>query len=271
MRNLLEFLHRYRIFGFFLLLEGLAWWLITSYNSYYNAYFFNSSNRLAASISQATNNSVDYFELKEENTSLARENALLRQQIANLNALKINSDTSFSAFQVLPARVINSTHRRSANFLTLALGADQGVQPEMGVVGKNGVVGVVRSVSKNFATVTSLLHRDLMVSSQLKNTKTLCTVQWNSLSPIRSEVKFIPRHIPIAVGDTVETSGFNAVFPAGLVIGTLDDVDLPEESPFYSASISLATDFTSFDFVYVIRNKQRSERDSLEAQLPMPL
>jgi len=264
MLRLLAFLYRYRVFGFFLLLEGICIWLLIANDRYYNAYYFNSSNSIAASISASTGNLTNYLNLVKVNDALAKENALLRDAIAKQILNKNDFDTLTFYLETIPARVVNNDFKRSANFITVNKGSGSGILPGMGVISATGVIGIVKSSSKNYATITSLLNQQLMVSAQLKNTKTLCTVQWDGISPIYSNVFFIPRHIPVNLGDTVITSGFNAIFPEGLDIGIINEVSLPAESPFYIASIQLANDFSSLSYVYVINNPFEEEKDSLE-------
>ncbi len=266
MKGFLAFLYRYRVFFFFVFLELISFWLLVSYNNYYNAFFFNSSNQLAGSIQTTTQNTIDYVDLMKANEELAIENANLRKRIFNLESAIPTHGQYEDQFEVIPAKVVNNNFRRSANYITINKGASHGISPEMGVLSTQGAVGIVKSVSRNYATITSLLHQNLMVSSELKSTGTLCTTQWDAISPRESKVRFIPRHIPLREGDTVVTSGFNAIFPPGVVIGVIESFSLSDESAFYDATLELENDFTSLRYVNVVANKQKTEKDSLEAQ-----
>ncbi|MFY0687826.1 MAG: rod shape-determining protein MreC [Cyclobacteriaceae bacterium] len=264
MLRLFDLLYRYRVFIFFLFLEVVCFWLIGTYNRYYNSQFFNSSNYIAGSVQKLSANTSDYFSLDEVNRRLVEENKMLREQLSQASLQKFSLDTLDNVLVYQPARVINNDFRRSENFITLDAGSLQDIEPGMGVIADQGAVGVVKSVSKNFATVTTLLHQNLMVSSVLKSSKTLCTTQWDALNPLESELKYIPRHIELNIGDTVVTSGFNSVFPENVLIGTIASFELPKESPYYSAKVRLSNDFTSIDYVYVVQSELKLEKDSLE-------
>lgn len=266
MQNLLNFLYRYRTFGLFLLLEGVCAWLIVSYNQRQNAAFLNSSNALVASINSLSSNTTNYFQLREINKQLVDENLLLREQLANSALASVELDTVSAKYTLRKAKVINNTFRRSMNYMTLDAGTNDGVRPGMGVISGFGVVGQVKSASDNFATVTSLLHRNLLVSSAIQRTQTLCSVQWDGLSPLEAELKYIPRHIGIQKGDSVVTSGYNSIFPAGIMIGIISSFELDDNDVFYSAKIKLAVDFSSLDFVYLVENEMKVEQDSLELE-----
>ena len=66
------------------------------------------------------------------------------------------------------------------------------------------------------------------------------------------------------VGDSIKTSGYSGVFPAGILIGTVDKVEIREEAPFYELRIKLAEDFQRLSFVTVIKSNLLHELDSLE-------
>ncbi|MFT4738362.1 MAG: rod shape-determining protein MreC [Cyclobacteriaceae bacterium] len=263
MQQLLAFIYRFRIFGYFLILELLCFWLITRYNRYYNASFFNSSNRAAAGVLTFRNQVKAYNNLDEINAEIAAENAYLRAQLASYYKYKIDTVQS-NYFEYFPALLVSSEYQRAQNYLTINKGLSDGVKPGMGVLSSTGVVGVVKAATSSHSSVTSLLHQNLMVSSHLAKTKTLCTTQWDAENPLLSKVRYLPRHIPLAIGDSIVTSGYNAVFPEGLLIGTIVDYDLPDESPFYDITLALESDFTSLRQVYVVKNLAKTELDSLE-------
>ena len=216
-------------------------------------------------MNQFSENSTNYFQLDDINDQLAQENAQLRRLLADLNYEKTIPPMVASNFEVVPAKVVNKTYQRSANFLTLALGTNEGVKQGMGVVGEQGVVGRVKSVSKNFTTVVSILNPKVMISSQVKRTGTLCRVQWETNDPLMINVKDIPRHIPIFEGDTIETSSYNGVFPPGVLVGVIESLELTQESPFYNATARLSVDFSSLNYAHVIINQSIAEKDSIEA------
>jgi rod shape-determining protein MreC len=264
MQNLLLFLYRFRTFGLFLLLEGICAWLIIAYNNRANASFLNSANFLAGGINSFSSNSRDYFDLRKVNNQLLEENRQLRIQLANSNLLHAHHDTMSIAYDFHKAKVINNNYRRSMNYITLDRGRQAGIEPGMAVINQTGVVGQVKSTSDHYSTVISLLHRNLLLSSEIKRTHTLCTVQWDGGDPNNASLKFVPRHIPVEIGDSVVTSGFNAVFPDGIMVGVISELNLADNDVFYEAKIDLAVDFSSIDYVYVIENKMKSEQDSIE-------
>ncbi|GAB4240512.1 MAG: rod shape-determining protein MreC [Ekhidna sp.] len=263
MQRLLDFLYQQREIGIFLGLEILSVWLLISYNNRYNASFFNSSNELAANVTQTSTNVRNYFELTKINQQLMRENAALQQEIRQLRTQKSAFEDTLGQYQVIGAQVISNTFDRSENFITISAGKKDSVQVGMGVISAFGVVGQVKSVSQNFATIYSVLHPKLLISSKVKRTATKCTVQWDQVDYAHAGLKYIPRHINLKKGDSIVTSGFNSVFPENILIGIVEDIHLEEHMTFFEASIKLATDFTSLYQVFVIKDLLKQEKDSL--------
>lgn len=57
----------------------------------------------------------------------------------------------------------------------------------------------------------------------------------------------IPRHARLKEGMTVETSGFSAVFPAGLFVGKVTKVENSEDGLSYKLQVNLSTDFARIE------------------------
>lgn len=274
MERIFLFIYQYRAFFTFLVLELVAVWMFLENNQFQGARFFNSANSVAAAITGFSQNTADYFSLRQVNRALAEENARLRYELEKRNRQleNITGATADSAiikqFDFVTAKVVNNSVSRFTNFLTINKGSINGVEPGMAVISQAGVVGKVKVASRNYSVVTSLLNVDVMISGLLKRTGHFGTVQWDGSDPDYIQLKYIPRHVKPVVGDTVITSGYSGVFPEGIFIGTISDVKLSKEAPFYLLTVKLAQDFRSLSWVTVIRNRLLPELDSLELRVP---
>lgn len=278
MQRLFLFLYQYRAFLTFLFLEVVCSWLIIENNDYQGAKYFNSSNRLSAGLLQSSDNISDYFGLKQVNEALASENAQLKEQLERLNQslysmdLKKVMDTAATEldttvtrkYDYFSAKVINNSTRRFNNYITINKGSNHGVEPDMGVIGNDGIVGKVKTVSKHFAVITSILHGDVLVSTKIKRTGDLSSVKWGGVDPYVAQLINVPRHVDPQIGDTIVTSGYNAIFPEGVPVGVIKEVVLREDALFYDITISLASDLNELSYVYLIRNNLKDEQDSLQ-------
>lgn len=272
MLRILQFLYRIRAFILFVFLEVMAIWMIVSNNSPQGAAFFNSSNVLVGSVLKKQSDLVQFFSLAEANEALTNENAQILEQLRRLemrpDSIKIELDSALEAvYQFRGARVIGNSLRFSQNYLTLNKGSKDGIKPGMGIFNSEGVVGRVKSVSENYAVAFSLLNTGLLVSSKIKSSEDLATVQWDGNNSSEARLLFVPRHVKAQEGDTVITSGFNAVFPEGILIGVISKIGTDENNPNYlDLTVKLSTDFNKINYVYLVENKQLPELDSLRQQ-----
>ena len=272
MLRILQFLYRIRAFILFVFLEVVAVWMIVTNNSPQGAAFFNSSNALVGSILKQQADVVQFFSLADANEALTAENAQILQTLQMLQAkpdsVPFTLDSTFAAtYEFKGARVIGTSLRFSQNYLTLNKGSKHGVKPGMGVFNPHGVVGRVKTVSENYSVAFSLLNTGLMISSKIKSTDVFGSVQWDGRNSTEARLLFVPRHVKTQEGDTVVTSGFNAVFPEGIPIGRISSVAPDQKDPNYlNLTIKLSSDFSKLSYVYLVENTQFNELDSLNRQ-----
>ena len=270
MQRLFLFFYQYRAFFTFLILELICAWLIIGNNPYQGARFFNSSNGLVAAMNNVSHGVREYFLLRQINSTLAEENAQLRSKFEALNQLHyitpkpaITDSAIVNQFDFVSAKVVSNTVNRFTNFLTINKGSEDGIKPGMAVISALGAIGKVRTVSRHYSVVTSILHVDVQVSALLKRTGHFGTIQWDGVDPDYVKFKFIPRHVQPVQGDSVLTSGYNAIFPEGIMVGLIEDVHLTDEL-FYDLKVKLSQDFRKLSYVEVVRNSMKDELDSLE-------
>jgi rod shape-determining protein MreC len=271
MERLLNFVYAYRALFTFLALEFFCAWLIVENNQYQSTKFFNSSNRISARIISFSSTIREYLSLRDINTDLAGENADLRKKLEQRNQSLYSFDVRelrdpaiINRFDYVSAKVVNNSTAFTKNFITINKGTDAGIKPGMAVISAKGAVGKVKSVSKHYSVLISLLNIDEQVSSVIKSLGYFGTSQWDGVDPRQVELLYIPRHVKLHTGDTVVTSGYNAVFPEGVLVGVIKEVNLKEETPFYDIKVELAQDFGNLTFVEVIKSTLKQEKDSLE-------
>lgn len=297
MRNLFSFLFRYRGMLVFALLEVLSLFLLIRNSTYQRAAFFNSANTYVGEILAVRTRIYDYFRLVSINQGLVQENAALRQQLYrsdlagraadslpvptdSLSRVRLarlsRPDSLLLGLRTLPAldpdyplvaaRVVNNSIRRVDNYLTLNVGSANGVRPGMGVLAAAGVVGRVKVVSEHYATVTSLLHSKTSISAKIQRDGTFGSIKWLGDDPMHALLDYIPRQNKLLRGDTVVTSGYNALFPEGVLIGTIDSFVKEPDKNFWTVRVRLAVNFSNLTYVYVVNPRPKVERDTLEAQ-----
>jgi len=270
MQNIFSFLWRNHYFFLFLLLLAFSFSMIIRHNFYQKSVVVNSSNYVTGSMLQTFSTVTDYFHLREINRQLLEENARLKTY--HISSFIIDDRESFvlhdtlyeRRFSFLPAKVINNSIHRPDNYLTLNVGSRDDVKPGMGVISPIGVVGIVKQVSENFASVYSVLHSNSRISGKVGTDEIIGTIVWPGKHYRKAEMKDIARHYQIARGDTVFTSSFSQIFPANIPIGIISELTVNKAYDFYEIEIELATDFSRVSDVYVIISHKSTEQLKLE-------
>jgi rod shape-determining protein MreC len=269
MKNLFLFLWKKNFTIFFLLLQTLSFYLIIQNNRYHNTAWFNTSNKITGDILSMVSSVTQYLNLKNINRDLARENAELRTRLAFLVSDSVpdfNYPDSTLKYIFHSARVVNNSITRRNNYMTIDKGSLDGILPEMGVIAPNGVAGLVKDVSPHYATVMSLLHKNTRISAGFKNSRYFGSLSWPGMNPREALLSDIARHVKFSIGDTIVTTGYSALFPEGIMIGTVKDFEARDGSSFYSITITLTTDFANLQHVYVVENRHQQEIRNLEEQ-----
>ena len=218
---------------------------------------------------------TDYFHLKGINDDLQRRNALLEQELLAMRAEVTDlrlllPDTAqmqprLRQFDYVLAHVISNSIAQTNNYITINRGSADGVKPEMGVVDKNGVVGIVNVVGRHSARVISLLNPHMRLSCKLRGSEYFGSMVWDGKSPEMAVLEELPKHLQYAVGDTIVTSGYSAVFPEGIIVGTVEGRARDDRESFVSLKVRLTTNFSQLSTVRVMTNNLADELRELSA------
>ncbi|HBL75168.1 MAG: rod shape-determining protein MreC [Bacteroidetes bacterium GWF2_42_66] len=269
MRNLLRLILRYHSFLLFLFFEIISLILIVSYNNYQRVKFLNSSVNTVGSIYELNNSFNDYFHLKRINDELAAQNTFLRNMLQDrvterFENRQVKDTLSGKIFTYISAQVVNNSVNKQYNYLTINKGYIHGIKPDMGIINSEGVVGVINHVSKNYSTGISILNKRLFISAKIKNSGTYGSLVWDGISYRNALLREIPIHIPITLGDTIVTSGYSAIFPEGIMVGTIQSFDIRNGENYYTIDVDLSTNFKTVSYVEVVQNVKQIEIRQLE-------
>lgn len=238
-------------------------------HNYHSDKFISSANIITGGIFKFKNNLTEYLSLGTANEKLLEENLVLRQQLERYSDLFPIPDLDTLAtpkFEYISATVINNNYSKTKNQITLDKGVSDGLKTDMGVVSTNGLVGIVSDISKNYATVLSILNTKSRINAKLKKSNHFGTLVWNTKDPNVVQLIDIPRLAKIEKGDTIITGGRSTIFPEGILIGRVQDFHPDKDDNYYYVNVKLFNDMTSLQYVYLIKNNEASEILTLEKQ-----
>ncbi len=275
MRNVFLKIRQYFNLIFFLTLQAIACYILFHYNRFHEAVFMGAAGEVTGFINERYNNIEGYFSLKKTNTELMEENTRLRNLLMQdfdipdtsvvtvVDSIRVDSIEQYRKYLYYAAKVINNSVVSQNNYITINRGYAQGIAKDMSVISPSGIVGTVVNVSKNMATVMSLLHSQSGVSASLKKTGETGRVEWDGKDPQEIIFRNIPKSVQVQKGDTVITSLYST-FPAGYPIGVISDITDQPGANFYILKLRPLTNFYNIQFVYVVKNLYKEEQDALE-------
>lgn len=277
MNNLLKFFIRFRVFFLFLLLEAGCFVALFIGQRYQQSVFFSSANGIISQLYNISNSVVEFFKMKNTNARLVEENNELLNRINNLENEIImlkEQQNGVAAVHVpaendltyISAKVINITTNRQKNYITVNKGRRDGIRPDMGVTSPSGAVGVVKNVSDKFAVIVPILNPDLQLNCRFKKTDYAGPLVWDCVDYRYANLEDIARHVELAEGDTIVTSGLTSTFPRGINVGVVEKAELKESDAYYHIQVKLAVNFRTLTYVQVISNPNLEEQQELEKQ-----
>jgi len=277
MRNLLNFLIKFQswfLMAFYIVLSCM---LLFNRNPYHHHIYLTSAGAFTSGVYDATTTFTSYFALKSINEDLQRRNANLESEVIALRnevdrlELAVYADTMTVPEPLEPvsfiiAKVVNNSIARPFNYITIEKGSLDGVRPEMGVVDQNGVVGVVNIVGPHYSRLISLLNPKFRLSCKVKGSDIFGSLVWDCKNPSEALLEELPKHTVYHKGDTIITSGYSAVFPEGIPVGTVISEAKDADDNFFTLRIRLLTDFSQLSTVRLIVNPMLGEIRTIEKE-----
>jgi rod shape-determining protein MreC len=260
-----------RVFLVFLILEVIAIVLLANSSYFQQAAVVGNIRLFKAQVDGIWDNWTYYFSLRKTNEQLALENAELRnrlQQYQEKSDAPVEATVTDSAdtpvYSFVSAKIVANSANTLHNYMTLNVGSEQGIEPDMGVMVHDGIVGIVVTVYEHYSLVKSLLNVNWQVSAKLAESGFFGALYWDGKNYREVILTEIPQHVAVHVGDTVVSSGFSMIFPSDIPIGTIKSYQV-KGGNFYEITVRLFVDFRKIYAVNVVKHLYRNERKTIEA------
>ena len=260
MQSIINSIVKNRNLIIYLILSFISFSFLYNNSSLHFNEFGKISTYLSATSSKFSSSINSYFNLKSENEKLINENLQLKKMESKYRFTQINEDTLNS---INSATVIVNSVNKSKNIIIIDKGKLDNINLEMGVISSEGVVGIVKSVTNNYASIISLLNTDLKLNAILKNSSTIGSVTWDGLNARILKLNDIPLSSSLKVGDTVVTGGMSFYFPKGVPIGRIINYDNNSLEGYYEIDIEAFNDFSSLSNLYILNRTDNNEIQSL--------
>jgi rod shape-determining protein MreC len=209
--------------------------------------------------------SAELVRLRNESrrlTALESENIALRRQM---------EFAQLSERTIIPCEVIARDISGWWQTIRLGKGRKEGIGPHMAVVTTDGLVGRTVSASPHTSDVILISDPACKVSSRITRTDLFGILAGqNRRVPgrVMCRMDFINKNTPVRAGDEVVTSGMGGVFPKGLLIGYVDEVDVDESGLYQRAEVVPKADLGALTYVFVVRRESPSDRQEKRGERP---
>lgn len=212
------------------------------------------------------------FVLQNENTILRQLNINLTDEVSRLREYRIENMRlramlglkEHLQFRLVPADIVGKNLTLMRNTITLSVGEENGIKPDMPIISESGIVGKIIATSKCYSIGQLMLNKDFRASAKIQRSRVDGIIVWNGGSTV--QLKNVAKTLDVKVGDLVVTSEYSNHFPAGYQIGTVTSVTDKPGSLFKEILITPSVDFTTLEQVFVIIYESSNERVVLEQQ-----
>ncbi len=252
----------------FIILEIAALGMLKHNGTLQNIWVSKASHSFMAKLWGGTENAKQYLSLKETNHKLAEDNFELRQELNRYYELypkyaekPISQDTA--KFTYIFGSIEKISNNKQHNYIIVDKGSKDGVLKGSGIITSKGAVGIVEAVSGNYSYAISFQNHNMNISSRIGKEGSVGPMTWDGFSSSGAILKGIPSHHAIEKGDTIYTSGFSSIFPAGIPLGIAKNAKIVHGAT-YEIKVELFEDLNSLRYITIVNNNHSNEIKNLE-------
>ncbi|MCS7054426.1 MAG: rod shape-determining protein MreC [Ignavibacterium sp.] len=215
------------------------------------------------------NDTIDSENLKEEVENLRLTNAELMLQLSRLRKDMIlidNLKNSLSLkdtfkFKLISSQIISRFNNLNQETITINDGKKNGVEIGMPVINDRGLVGVVFSVSDNYAIIKTLRNSDLNLTVKSEKTGEQGVLKWKSGN---LRIINVPKTYQIKKGDRIVISELSTIVPVIVPVGYANSIENIEKGIFNEIIVNTLVDFNNLEYVFIVPIVASKEVRNLE-------
>jgi rod shape-determining protein MreC len=219
----------------------------------------------AGSVSHVWQNYVDLRGVRQENLRLQREGALLQRRIDQLEEQVLETQRLQGLLamreawraEFVAARVVGKDATNWFKTILIDRGSRAGMRRNLPVVGPDGLVGRVVEVTPSTAKVQLITDPLSAAGALMQRTRVTGIVIGNLDAGLR--VRYLPLLADVVVGDEVVTSGMGGVFPKGIPVGRVTNVERKSGALFQEAVLQPKVDLSRLEEVVILMNSEARE------------
>jgi rod shape-determining protein MreC len=185
------------------------------------------------------------IDLLEIENSKYQELLLANQRLRNLLRFQENTNES-----LLAARVIGWDSSRLYKSIILDKGKSDGLTGKMAVVNSEGVVGRIVSISPNYAQALLITDQNSAIDGLVQSSRARGMLKGGGSGGCYFD--YVIKTCEIETGDRIVTSGLGGIFPKGLSLGTVKEINDSPNMLFKEVRVIPAVDFSKLEEVLIV-------------------
>ncbi|QRN86108.1 rod shape-determining protein MreC [Clostridia bacterium] len=217
---------------------------------------------------QGTENLILFAEGVSNHPAVARENELLKSEIAqmkveanmereyyyeNIRLRRLLGMREVSQQQFIAADIIARGIKSWDDTMTINMGELDGVALYDGVMTYNGLVGKVYQVSPHTAEVRLLNNKLGSVAAMTEQTRFPGVLEGIGDGSGLLQLIYLPHDAPVELNQTIITSGLGGLIPKGIKIGYISSIEYNPDGLLKSAIVTPFEDFDRLEEVLVVK------------------
>ena len=231
------------------------------------SYLITPAQKVITSISGWVKDKINFYASLNE---IELENALLREKIdtlelesARLRLVEqenqklselLQIDQKYPEYETVGAEIIaEDPSHWYANFI-INKGSKNGLLNNMVIIAPGGLVGRIFETGANYSKIRTLIDDNSSVSARSVRTGDIGIVKGDMrlMSEGLCRMELIDIDAEIIIGDEIVTSNLGEIFPPGIVIGHITEINADAGGLTKTAVIKPSVDYKNLDKVLVI-------------------
>lgn len=221
-------------------------------------------NRASSALTGTWRQLVLWSKLDDENRAYRERIQVLEERVGKLDEYRLENQRlrSLLAFQdknketmeLVAAQVVGRSPVNWFSTITINKGASHGLKKDQAVTTPAGIVGVVRSVTPNTASVLLLSDPRMAIGGLVRESRHLVLVEGKADRPGYCNVRGLTADVKLKKGDVIISSGLGGIFPKGLRLGKITVVERGKYGLGYQGLLKPAVDLSRLEEVFVVKN-----------------
>jgi len=201
----------------------------------------------------------EYIGLRQKYLDLEEENASLLANYTDSTSIKIENDALRKLLdldvrednETVAVKVIGFYGNKWQSEVIINAGTSNGVLEGMGVVGTNGLCGIVISAGNKSSNIRLLSDPQSSLGARILSSRKLGLIEGSQDGTIY--LNYISTDEQIYKGDIIVTSEFGQYLPPDILIGRVREVSHISGSPYLEIKIEPFEDFKDLEYLMVIK------------------